>query len=74
MSSPNCSRCGEDVVDDGEACLDPYDGVLRLTKDPEARASQVLGLSLGLAVAVRLDALERRIEQQLEDDRLKMHK
>jgi len=57
------------VYADGESTeLDPYDGVLRLTRDPKSRASHQLGLSLGLAVAARLDALEKRIEGQLEED------
>lgn len=46
----------------------PQDGSVKLTRDPLARASHQLGLSLGLAVAVRLDALERQIESKLEED------
>jgi len=41
---------------------------VKLTRDPLARASHQLGIALGLAVAVRLDALERQIEAKLEDN------
>eukprot|EP00929_Paragymnodinium_shiwhaense_P122392 TRINITY_DN9509_c0_g1_i8.p1 TRINITY_DN9509_c0_g1~~TRINITY_DN9509_c0_g1_i8.p1 ORF type:complete len:966 (+),score=192.27 TRINITY_DN9509_c0_g1_i8:137-3034(+) len=42
------------------------DGSLRLSRDHLARTSHQLSVSLGLAVAVRLDALERRIEERLD--------
>jgi len=48
--------------------LDPLNGCVRLTNNLESRASDKLGLSLGLASAVRLDALEKRIEKRLEAD------
>lgn len=48
--------------------LGTNDGILYLTTRAESRTSHQLGLSLGLAVAVRLEALERRIEQRLEAD------
>jgi len=48
--------------------VDPQDGSVKLTRDPLARASHQLGIALGLAVAVRLDALERQIEAKLEDN------
>eukprot|EP00440_Ansanella_granifera_P016880 gb/GFBE01018342.1/.p1 GENE.gb/GFBE01018342.1/~~gb/GFBE01018342.1/.p1 ORF type:complete len:204 (+),score=41.69 gb/GFBE01018342.1/:1-612(+) len=60
-----------DVVDAADgACteLDKKDGILRLTSNDEVRASHQLAISLGLAVAVRLDALERKIERRLEQD------
>lgn len=44
------------------------DGLVRLTRDTYARASDQLGISLGLAVAVRLEALENKIEARLEAD------
>jgi len=65
-----------DVVDAPEGVItavDPKDGCIRLTRDPWARTSHQLGLSLGLAVAVRLDALERRIEGRLEASWRNMH-
>merc|ERR1712032_1109898 len=46
--------------------LDPDSGAIHLTRDTWVRASHQLGFSLGLAVAVRLLALERRIEGRLE--------
>lgn len=48
--------------------LDPDNGSVRLTRDLWARASNQLGISLGLAAAVRLSALERRIEVRLESE------
>lgn len=48
--------------------VDPQDGSVKLTRDPLARASHQLGISLGLAVAVRLDALETQIEARLEEN------
>jgi len=45
-----------------------------LTADLAHRASHQLGLSLGLAVAVRLDFLERQIEAKLENNWRHMHK
>ncbi|CAK0838423.1 unnamed protein product, partial [Prorocentrum cordatum] len=65
-----------EVVDAPEAVIsavDKEDGRVRLTRDPWARASHQCGLSLGLAVAVRLDALERRIEPRLESTWRDMH-
>merc|ERR1712157_394247 len=50
----------------GVTTLDPEDGLLRLTRERRARASHQLGVSLGLAAAVRLEALERKIEERLE--------
>lgn len=48
--------------------ISSQDGSVKLTRDPLARASHQLGISLGLAVAVRLDALERQIEAKLDDN------
>jgi len=53
--------------------LDPLNGCLTLTSNLGSRASDKLGLSLGLASAVRLDALEKRIEKRLEADWESMH-
>merc|ERR1740121_3551815 len=56
-------------ADDGAGTVfDPHDGTLRLTTSIQTRSSHQLGLSLGLAVAVRLDALERKIERRLDAD------
>lgn len=57
-----------DAVEGARTVLDPHDGSLRLTTCEETRASHQLGLSLGLAVAVRLDALETKIERRLQAD------
>eukprot|EP00747_Dinoflagellata_sp_TGD_P138702 gnl/TRDRNA2_/TRDRNA2_175814_c1_seq1.p1 gnl/TRDRNA2_/TRDRNA2_175814_c1~~gnl/TRDRNA2_/TRDRNA2_175814_c1_seq1.p1 ORF type:complete len:419 (-),score=47.45 gnl/TRDRNA2_/TRDRNA2_175814_c1_seq1:126-1298(-) len=66
-----------DVVESPEGAgtsFNPHDGLLQLAhRSAEDRASHQLGLSLGLAVAVRLDALERRIEEHLETYRRSMH-
>lgn len=65
-----------DVFDAPEGVItavDVQDGSVRLTRDPWVRTSHQLGLSLGLAVAVRLDALERQIEARLEANWHDMH-
>lgn len=54
--------------------LNSQDGSVKLTRDLVARASHQLGISLGLAVAVRLDALERRIEGHLDNYWKDIHK
>jgi len=62
-----------DAPDGVITTVDPKDGSIRLTRDPWSRTSHQLGLSLGLAVAVRLDALERQIEARLEANWRDMH-
>lgn len=60
-----------DVADAPEGvitALDPQDGSLKLTRDHMARASHQLGVSMGLAVAVRLEQMEKHIEAKLEAD------
>eukprot|EP00930_Biecheleria_cincta_P055926 TRINITY_DN42173_c0_g1_i1.p1 TRINITY_DN42173_c0_g1~~TRINITY_DN42173_c0_g1_i1.p1 ORF type:complete len:389 (-),score=70.26 TRINITY_DN42173_c0_g1_i1:24-1190(-) len=48
--------------------IDKEDGCIHLTSNPEERGSDQLAVSLGMAVAVRLEALEKKIERQLEAD------
>merc|ERR1719316_152362 len=57
-----------DAPDGLITALDAQDGTIRLTRDSWSRTSHMLGLSLGLAVAVRLDALERRIDARLKEE------
>lgn len=54
--------------------LDPQDGAVKLARDTAGRPSHQLGISLGLAVAVRLDSLERQIEAKLEDNWREMNR
>ncbi|CAJ1416831.1 unnamed protein product [Effrenium voratum] len=44
------------------------DGCLHLSIDPEVRRTHQVAISLGMAVAVRLESLETKIERQLESD------
>merc|ERR1719316_1609317 len=62
-----------DAPDGLITALDAQDGTIRLTRDIWSRTSHMLGVSLGLAVAVRLDALERRIDARLEAEWRNMH-
>lgn len=43
-------------------------GQLMLTVDPEVRVTDQVAVSLGMAVAVRLESLEEKIERLLEED------
>lgn len=62
-----------DAPDGVITTVDTKDGSICLTRDPYHRTSHQLGLSLGMAVAVRLDALEKRIEARLEANWRDMH-
>eukprot|EP00927_Polykrikos_kofoidii_P048498 TRINITY_DN42771_c0_g1_i1.p1 TRINITY_DN42771_c0_g1~~TRINITY_DN42771_c0_g1_i1.p1 ORF type:complete len:441 (+),score=57.72 TRINITY_DN42771_c0_g1_i1:83-1405(+) len=62
-----------DSSDGVTTSLDVQEGTLSLTSDTRLRTSHQLGLSLGLAVAVRLDNLERRIEAKLDAERLDLY-
>jgi len=48
--------------------VNAQDGSVRLTRDPFMRPQHELGISLGLAAAARLDALEHQIETKLEEN------
>lgn len=65
-----------DVVDvrESHSSLNRADGTLNLTLDPQARVYHQIGISLGLAVAVRLEALEKQIEEKLESDWEDLHR
>lgn len=49
-----------------ETRLDAHENCVRLARDPDEANAHLLGISLGLAVAVRLEALEVHIESRLE--------
>jgi len=57
-----------DAVADATTSINQHDGCVQLTVNPQERSAHQIGLSLGLASAVRLEALEKRIERQLEVD------
>lgn len=60
-----------DVMDAHQTVIssvDAQEGSVWLTRDPQERQNHQLGVSLGLAVAVRVDALERQIEAKLDEN------
>lgn len=67
---PIASETMEVVDARNGACtkIDKEDGCIHLSSNPEERASDQLAVSLGMAVAVRLEGLEKKIERQLEED------